>query len=162
LEQYKRQIAELTAKLQAGADKVQQEFDRAYTIAASELPQTPKPSKEQMPIYGSLFAALQNWNVSGACQPFDWKALDQLTGPDVTAAQVASYVMGDFLKKWYPDKEPSSDAVVPKQIGLLLVHLLTKLTEEFEQAETKEAICALTATNKDAMTNAAKRLRVDR
>jgi len=162
LEQYKRQIAELSAKLQAGANKVQQEFDRSFVISASELPQTPKPSQEQMPIYGSLFTALQNWNVSGACQPFDWKALDQLTGPDVTAAQVANYVLGDFLAKWYPDKEPNSDAVVPKQIGLLLVHLLNKLTAEFEQAETKEAISALTATNQDVMTNAAKRLRVER
>jgi len=162
LEQYKKQIGELTALLQAGASKVQQEFDRSFVIAAAELPQTPKPSKEQMPIYGSLFSALQNWNVSGACQPFDWKALDQLTGPDVTAAQVASYVLGDFLKKWYPDGEPGSDAVVPKQIGLLLVHLLNKLTGEFEQAETKEAISALTATNQDVMTNAAKRLRVER
>ena len=100
LEQYKKQIEDLTAKLQAGVNKVQAEFDKSFDISLQELPQTPPPTKEQMPIYGSIFNAIQHWSVAGACHPFDWEALNQLTGPTVKAAEVASYVMGDILKRW--------------------------------------------------------------
>ena len=137
LREYRAKIGELTAKLMNGASRVQFEFDRAVTLSEDQLPALQTPAKPQMPMYGALFKTLQQWSIAGASEPFDWETMNQLSGPDTKAWDVAVFVLGDLPKKWYPASPPANDDVVPKQVALTLIHCLTKLIAEFEQTETR-------------------------
>ena len=68
---------------------------------------------------------------------------------------------GEFLKQAlaFPGCSLGSSHVVPKQFALTLIHCLTKLIAEFEQAETKDAIAALTTDGYEMVKPGAKRLR---
>jgi len=161
IREYRLKIDELTAKLMSGASKVQAEFERAINLTEDELPIFKTPTKPQMPIYGALFKTMQQWSLRGANEPFDWETLDQLTGPDTKAWEVTVFVLGDLLKRWYPNGAPMADDVVPKQLALTLIQCLTKLITEFEQAETKDAITALTMDGYEMVRLGVKRLRKD-
>jgi len=160
LREFRAKIEEYTARLRSGALKMQTEFDRDFNISEDQLPDHKTPTNVQMPIYGSLYKSLQQWSFAGASEPFDWETLNQLTGPDVKAWEVATFVLGEpILKNWFPSSTPANDALVPKKIVLMLIHCLSRLMAEFEKADTKLAIEALNTDGYKTIKTGAKRLR---
>ena len=147
--------------MQAAASKVQLEFERSFdNVIPTELPPTQLPKPEELPVYGTLWQALNTWTCTGASTPFDWDSLQQLTPSGTPPVNLCQQLLGPTWKRWYADGQPAATSVVPRQLALLALLCLGNMKIEYESRDTAEEVQKRAEVGFAAMRESAKRLRV--
>jgi len=162
LQEAEKKIAELTALLQAGANRVNTEFNAAFEdIEMAHLPASKVPAKEILPAYGSVYELLTSWQTSGAATAFEWKALDSSTGDVIEPIALGKQLLGRVWDRWYGSKPPEGASVVPRQVALLMQWCLSQIKLEFEAVEVRQNVAMRAPSGMEAVRESAKRLRLD-
>ena len=71
-------------------------------------------------------------------------------------------LIGGLWDRWCIDDPPTADRVVPRQVGLLLFHVLSLIKVEYEKEEFQVGIDKIVRKGSEAMKESAKRLRLSR
>jgi len=159
LEEARKTIASLTAKVAAASSKLQQEFEKHFDdIQATHLPAVGAPSAETLPVVGALHIALESWVLSGGNLPFEWDALKATAGGG-DIVKIIRCLMGSVWDKWYGDEPPQGSWIVPRQFANILFHCLAKVNLAEEPAEKQKEAERLGIEGADAIRASTKRLR---
>ena len=159
LENARKQIAALQAKLEQGIAKILSDFECSFEVSQDQLPKVTIPEAAHLPAVAALYETMASWSLAGASMPFDWVAIDPVVGDALDIITITKELLGALWAKWYDAGDPEKTAVVPRQVALLLLHCLSSIKSEFESIDQ-------TASNKTAMESmgrmqeTAKRLRV--
>jgi len=159
LQEKDAQIAALTAALEqfrAAAIRVN-DFERAVTINANDLPKAFIPPDEDLQVCGALLNVLQLWKEANEVEIFTWQGLATYATNVGGPIAVAKCLLGPCWQSWY-DSDPDLTSTVPRRLALQMWECLSKIKLEFD-AEILAKLKAEAAEGYLEIQKASKRLR---
>ena len=147
--------AEKAVRLQA----MTQAFEKTTDVTLEHLPSLMLPAEPAaVTQLAQLHQVLEQWAALVDPTPFTLSDLIAHSPLAQDAPEFMRTALGDKWASWFPGETPD-DAVVPKQVALLLLASLKRLSETWVQSNSQEATRLQAAGSYTALTSAAKKRR---
>ena len=135
------------------------EFDRTVAFESQELQVPDVPPAGDIAAYGVLFYTLGKLVAELDLGPFEWRALETKMSDGIGSRDICKAVTGKVWNRWYPGALPSDDAVVPRQLVIMVHKALAAIKLQYESEEARRVVTKRAEEGFEAVRENSKKLR---
>ena len=135
-------------------------FEATAKVTVDELPTLTAPSGSQLQHQGQLYQLLAAWAAAGAVTPFSFQDLINHTSMAADAPLFVRTALGSKWSMWF-STDPGAHALIPRQVGQLLLQSLEKLKAQWQGDTSREQIAKQGEDSYAAVAGEAKKRRAE-